>query len=117
MDARLMEWRHWLLAGSPLVAGYPGRTLEKRLRDEGGVLISGSGARVAPSNERAEQVEVALLQMPETLRETVFCKYRSGLMDHDGAQRLSVSLTGYKERLQRAYHWLDGRLASSAMEA
>ena len=112
MDARLDKWALWARSGA--AAGYPHRTVEARLRDEGGVLISGSGAWVEPTCESEEAVDRAVSEMPVVLREVVVLRYLVGLTDQQGAGRLRIGRTGYQDRLRRAYCWLDGRLAGVA---
>ncbi len=108
MDGLLHEWAEW--TRTSLIAGYPRATLEQRLRDEGGVLIAGTGAKVEPTNDRAERTERAMLHMPKELRDVVEAKYLYGFTDTDGARALHLGYTAYRERFQRACTWLDGFL-------
>lgn len=63
VEARLIGWGIWSRRNLDGAAGYPRRTVEARLRDEGGVLISGTGTRIPPVDSDAEQIERIVIRL------------------------------------------------------
>jgi len=57
VEARLVEWGEWYRKGNDSGIGFPHRNILTRLREEGGILISGTGARSLPENPAAEEIE------------------------------------------------------------
>ena len=117
LEHRLEEWADWVVRIDTNCMGYPRKTLEARLRDEGGVLISGTGFYCPPGNERAEEIERFvgdLYQQNKLLAIALRVYYldEKSTLGHK-AKKAGVSLAQYKIYLNMAKMWLAGRLSGS----
>ncbi|MCE3238127.1 MAG: hypothetical protein K0R24_1108 [Gammaproteobacteria bacterium] len=115
LDNRLEEWADWLIRYNHHGLGYPSKTIEARLRDEGGVLISGTGIHYPPSNERAEEMERLVVELDAHNKQlaTVLRVYYldPGLIKHK-AKKANVSFSQFKVCVKMAKTWLSGRLSA-----
>ena len=95
VEMRLQAWGRWARTASDGGLGYAGRTIEGRLRAEGGVLVrSGTGRHVEPVESGAEQMDRLVVrlgavqpQWPEMLRKY----YAADLTVEETARELGVS--------------------------
>lgn len=114
VEYRLYAWGRWARTHEEGADGYPRRTVEARLVDEGGVLISGTGPRPLPVDSGAEQIERLVTRLqdvhpkwPEMLRKY----YCADLCAADTAREIGVSTAVVKDRwLPMARHRIAGAL-------
>lgn len=111
LECRLKEWSRWYRSLPGVELGYPTRSVEGRVRDDGGVLPSSQ--RTTPENPEAEEVEKAVTDL--------YCIYptrarvlRSYYFDQ-GTIRIkcktfSLSKTKFLQYFDLAKSWLEGRL-------
>lgn len=120
IDCRLDEWANWYLQYGDFGLGYPRRSIEGRLMDEGGVLIKSTASRDLLCNAEAEEIEKMVLELNQqnsrlakVLRENYFgfgtCKSK--------AERLAMSYSSFKTHLDMAKQWLAGRLSTSYQQS
>lgn len=67
IENRLWQWADWSNSGR-MINGYPKQTIEHRLVVEGGVLIRGTGMKLEPVNEDAEEIESAVKSLDARMR-------------------------------------------------
>lgn len=118
IDARLIGWGRWLRLGVDGATGYPRKTLEARLRDEGGVLISGTGPRPAPIDSEAEEVDRLVQRLgqhrPDWMRMLIL-HYRDDYTLDEVARSLRVSESTIRAHwLKQTKFWLAGALDRKA---
>lgn len=113
-ESRLIGWGRWTRRNADGAAGYPRRTVEARLRDEGGVLISGTGKRVPPVDSAAEQIERLVVRLGDLRPDwrLMLVLYYSEDRTHDYvAQRLGVSESLIRTHwMKQAKMWVAGSL-------
>ena len=114
LEDRLDEWADWSLRIEDNGLGYPRRTIEARLRDEGGVLISGTGCRPLPVHEKAEEMErfiVELYKHKDVLGKALRTQYLEVGTVKYKAKKANTSLSQFKVYVKMAKTWLAGRLS------
>ena len=114
LDERIEEWADWVVRLDNHGLGYPHRTLEARLRDEGGVLISGTGYYCPPGNERAEEIERFIAELHKRNEELAIALrvyyLETGFTKHK-AKKIKLSVTQFKIYVRMARMWLAGKLS------
>jgi hypothetical protein len=115
LEYRLKQWADWFTRVGSNGLGYPSKTVEGRLIDEGGILIKGTGKRLPPSNSQAEEIEDYVRELAncyselaQALKDKYFA-YQNNSLDVL-AKRRNVSTRTFKARVQMAKLWLAGRL-------
>ena len=115
LDGRLDEWADWSMLPYDNGLGYPKKTIEARLHEQGGVLISGTGARHEPTNERAEEIEFLLLELhkhDQRLSMSLRTYYLGdGLIQHK-AKKAGFSYSQFKVFVDMGRAWMAGRLSA-----
>lgn len=114
LEQRLQIWADWYAKYSDGGLGYPKRSIEARLREEGGVLIRGSGLRLPPSNSTAEVIEKHVQELAQQnleLATALRCHYFSCGALRKKAETLGISHTQLKLLVTMAKHWLLGRMS------
>jgi len=106
---KVREWARWYRV--QVENGYPPHSWEGRA-----ILRGGSAPRPEdaahglPSNATAEEVEAAMQLMDKLLRHALVERHVRRRLNKDAAKKCHCSVAGFKERCQRGYYWLDGRL-------
>ncbi len=101
------QWYRWRAEN-----GYPPHSWEGRA-----ILRGGSAPRPQdavhdmPSNKVAEEVEAAMQLMDNLLKHALVERHVERRLNKDAAKNCHCSVAGFKERCQRAYWWLNGRLS------
>jgi hypothetical protein len=116
VECRLEEWADWYLRHGDLGLGYPKRTLEGRLMDEGGVLIKATLPPDLQCNAEAEEIEhfVVELRHQDARLATVLKEQYFGFGNAmSKAKRLKLSYANFRVQLDMAKHWMAGRLSAS----
>lgn len=113
LEQMLTRWGPWCLRGRQAPAlGYSTRTVEARLRDEGGVLISGQGSMgIIEVDEDSEMIEalMGILRGQRPLfAEILEQKYVWGCERKQIAEKVSISEAMVKVYLGRAMAWVGG---------
>ena len=96
-------WARWRRDRGHEPQGYPRRTLESRLVDEGGVLIAGQGLKLETPADCVECVEQALLVMDESYRLVLEGKWLRRWTDAYTAHKLGASVSTMRRFLDCAY--------------
>lgn len=113
---RLIEWAEWYKQGGYAALGYPRRNILARLREEGGLLISGTGNKIPPSNLAVEEVEglVKKLAEQQPKRAEVLRIYYFYQYDHEvKAKKCGYSKTQYYFNLKMAHEWIKGYFSAN----
>ena len=115
LEDRLTEWADWIVRYNAYGVGYPSKTIEARLRDEGGVLISGTGQFYPPTNPRAEEIEQCIKalneQIPKLAKAVRAYYLEPGLIKHR-ARKAGCSYSQFRVLVDMAKVWLKGRLSA-----
>lgn len=115
VEHRLQEWANWYARSLDNGLGYPKRSVEGRLLDEGGFLSKSSGYKRELTHPAAEEIEVLIREMSsynKDLAQAIRIEYIKYNTQACKAKSLSVSLTQFKLYLKMAKAWLSGRLIS-----
>ncbi|MDF2866825.1 MAG: hypothetical protein K0S11_295 [Gammaproteobacteria bacterium] len=113
VEHRLKEWANWYARNIDYGLGYPKRSIEGRLLDEGGYLSKSSGYKRELNHPAAEEIEVLIREMSsynEELAKAIRVEYIKNNTQASKAKLLSVSLAQFKLYLKMAKAWLSGRL-------
>ena len=115
LEERLTEWSDWIIRCNSYGVGYPRKTIEARLHEEGGILISGTGRYYPPTNPRAEEIEQCIKALNEEipkLAKVIRVFYlETGLIKHR-AKKAGCSYSQFKVLVDMAKAWLKGRLGA-----
>lgn len=115
VERRLQEWANWYARNLDYGLGYPKRSIEGRLLDEGGYLSKSSGYKRELNHPAAEEIEVLIREMSSyntELAQAIRIEYIKHNTQASKAKSLSVSLAQFKLYLKMAKAWLSGRLLS-----
>ena len=99
-------WAHWKRDRSHEPQGYPRRTVEGRLIDEGGLLIAGQGLKLETPADCVECVESAIVTMNGDYRLVLEAKYLRKWTDAYTARKLGASISTMRRFLDYAYEWV-----------
>ncbi len=116
VEYRLEIWGDWSKRDHHML-GYPQKTIEWRLINEGGVLIKGTGPKYPPTNFMAEEVEYHIKQMRVDKAEYANAVCDKYLADDNTtneilARRSNMTLRVFQYRLQCGKNWLGPRLTA-----
>jgi len=112
-EKRLTQWADWYGRLCDFGLGYPRRSVEGRLRDDGGVLIAGTGLKLPPTNTEAEEVETLLVELGQMYPDranAVKTEYLSCEPVRTKARKLNMNPTQFMRIRDLGLSWLDGRL-------
>ena len=116
LDRRIDEWADWVARVDTNGLGFPNKSVEQRLREQGGVLISGTGLKLPPSNERAEEMERLIGDLHQSnpdLANALRAKYLTSGEVKQKAKRLGISAASFTVYVKMAKIWLAGRLSAN----
>lgn len=112
---RLVAWAEWFSRGCDSGLGFMRKNVLQRLREEGGVLINGTGAKCSPGNTNAEEIEnlVKLLAEHQPKRAQVLriC-YFYPVNPVEKAKHSGYSSAQYYLQLKLAHEWINGYLCA-----
>src|SRR5947209_3669897 len=114
IETRLQEWANWYIRGSDGGLGYPRRSIEGKLIDNGGCIIRNYQSYRMDINPSAEETEKLLAEMSQynkSLSKAVKYEYMETGTQSFKASKLGVSLAQFKLNLKIAKAWLVGRLS------
>jgi hypothetical protein len=103
-------WAEWYSGGKPYGLGYPSASLEYRIL-RGGGRKSFTGL---PCHAAAEEIEAWVSDMARyhpQMAQILRCYYFEAQGLRAGAEQLAMGVTAFKEQLEKAHHWLAGRLS------
>lgn len=113
INNRLNYWAKWYTYHGDFGLGFPHKSREGQLMDNGGLVSSGSTRNYIPSNATAEETEILVKELAkqnaklaEALREYYF---GVGNMIYK-AKRLGLSTSHFKVYVDMGKYWLIGRL-------
>lgn len=114
-ERRLIEWAEWAKSRQDGGLGYPNRSVEGRLKDDGGVLPSSQYKSEVLLNEQAEEIE-SLIQIMSVKFPILATIIKMEYLHADPlvikAARLQMSRTQFMRYRDQAKAWLDGQLCS-----
>jgi hypothetical protein len=115
LEARLVEWADWYKRGIYFGLGYPSKTVEQRLREEGGQIIKGTGQKNEPENPRADEMDILIREMsrryPEPARVLKSYYFACDTLSAEKiAKRSNMSKTTFYSHLNIAKVWLSAKL-------
>ena len=111
-ERRLQQWAEWY-GRCNFGLGYPPRSVEGRLRDEGGVLSKGYGLKLPPSNPDAEEVEAILVELNSRSTQQANAVKFDYLLEGPltvKAKKMGISRSQYIIYRDLGLTWIDGRL-------
>lgn len=108
--AALELWVRWRRERTEGPAGYPRRTIERRLVDEGGVLISGKGLKLETPADCVEIIENCVSSMEPDYRLVLEGKYLRRWTDSYTAHKLGASVSTMRRFLEYGYEFIATRL-------
>ncbi len=116
LEYRLQEWANWFCRGLDYGIGYPSKTTDAKLRDNGGIVLRSKGTPYLPCHESAEQIEMIVkkLAMQNKLTADILRLHYTerGSLRHK-AEKLKVSHTYFKYCLEMAKQWVAGWLTAT----
>lgn len=113
VEHRLKEWANWYTRNLDHGLGYPKRSVEGRLLDEGGYLSKRTGYKREMVHHDAEEIETLIKEMSlynQELAKAIRVEYIKNNTQANKAKLLSVSLAQFKLYIKMAKAWLSGRL-------
>lgn len=114
ISTRLRVWARWARTANMARLDYPQSTIEARLRDEGGVLISGRGCYAEHPNPEAEEIERGVQVMPLEIRRVCIQHYlRRDATDSERAHEARMSVREFYHSIRSVKYWLHGYLCSA----
>ncbi len=119
VHARLREWANWCVKCTVQGLGYPTRSVEGRLRDDGGVLPKSTAPLQLPTHPRAEEMEMLITEMgayDAALLRAIRMKYLDKNTLYHEAKVQKISLPTLKNDLRRAKTWLAAKLNVNVMQ-
>lgn len=113
VHSRLSEWARWAIKCATMGLGYSTRSIEGRLRDDGGVLAKSTAPLALPSHPDAEEMDALINELglyDSALVEAIKIKYLECHTLDKAAKLRNISLPTLKSNLRLAKTWLAGRL-------
>lgn len=113
VEERLIEWAEWYKKGGDSGIGFSHRNMLARLREEGGLLISGTGAKSLASHPAAEEIEYLVRELAKRHfdRAKALQIYYFYPIEHElKAKRSGFKKTQYYTHLSLAREWIKGYL-------
>ena len=113
VDQRLHEWGDWVARQLPGL-GYPSRTPEGRLMEDGMLGIASAVSRLEPppylGHERAAEVHRVVRDLDRTLQVVAYAHYAARVGPRGGCAALGCSRARYYRLLDDLLHYVAGRL-------
>jgi len=109
----LDQWAAWVIKGEDWGLGYPRQSLEARLKAGGGKLIRTGRQHYLSDPPAVLEIDrhiVALKQFEPLLASALYCEYLIVGTQVQRARRAGMPTTQFRLRVDRAKHWLAGRL-------
>jgi len=116
LERRLEEWANWYSCYGDLGLGYPHKSIEGKLIDNGGILIKRTQPHDFASNTDAEEIEnfvTELAKQNPSLAIVLREEYFSSGITHQKARRVNLSYSHFRTQLDKAKQWMLGRLSAS----
>lgn len=112
VNFRLKKWAAWSIKCINAEIGYPSRSVEGRLMDDGGILSKSSAPFYGFSNEECEEIEAYInelvLYKPKFAR-ALKLKYFSKNIKND-LEKIGMSKDTYHKHLQGARVWFAAKI-------
>lgn len=116
VEQRLEQWAEWYMSGNHCGLGYPPRNILQRLREEGGILINGTGMKSFPVNSDAEEIEGLVVRLGilyKPYAEALHIRYFNKLTQISQAKCRGYTERKYQLYLRYAHMWMKGYLSAS----
>ena len=117
VEQRLAQWADWYCRCEDHSLGYRRQSIEARLMEEGGMLISAHGRPPLPIHDAAEEIETSinlLAKQNSNLAKALRYKYVERGSLRQKAIELGISHTQFKVYVDMAVQWLAGMLTRQA---
>lgn len=118
-EQRLIGWAEWSKSRQDGGLGYPNRSVEGRLKDDGGVLPTSQYKSEVLVNEQAEEIESLIYIMTvkfPILGSIIKMEYLCSAPIKIKAARLQMSRTQFLTYRDQAKAWIDGQLHARLYE-
>ncbi len=112
VEKRLIAWGQWYAKMGDMGLGYPHRSVEGRLKDEGGVLPRGFGSRI-PICDEAEEIEALVVELHRwhsRQAEALRIEYLDIDTLYSKAKKMGVSRNTFVTQRDLAKAWIEGRM-------
>ena len=113
IHTRLCVWARWVVKCTTQGLGYPSKSVEGRLVQDGGVLPKSTAPLLCPTNPDAEEVDVLINELgcyDAALVDAIKLKYLGRNSFYQEAKLRNIPLPTLKNNLRRAKDWLAGSL-------
>ena len=112
IDVRLYSWGDYVRERHDFGLGYPRRNVIHKAMREGPGAGQSSGKSEPPMPNGVAEIEAALTQAPEQHQATAKVRYVAHVTDKVAAQRLKISVSQYRQRIDQLHHYIAGALTS-----
>ena len=110
IDVRLYEWGDWVRERRDFGLGYPARNVIHKAMKEGPGAGQSGGKREMEMPNTVLMMEDALLGVTGPLRETAMQRYVSAAPDKVAAQRMKISVSQYRQKIDQLHFYVAGVL-------
>ena len=114
IDVRLYQWGDYVRERQDYGLGYPRRNIIHKAMREGPSAGQSSGKGEPPMPTGVEEIESALTRAPEAHKETAKARYVAQVTDKVAANRLKISVSQYRQRIDQLHHYIAGALSPIA---
>ena len=112
IDVRLYTWGDYVRERQDYGLGYPQRNIIHKAMREGPGAGQSSGKGEPPMPLGVEEIEAALTRAPEQHQETAKVRYVAHVTDKVAAQRLKISVSQYRQRIDQLHHYVAGAVCA-----
>lgn len=112
-EKRLVEWAYWAKRREDGGLGYPHRSVEGRLKEDGGVLPTSNYRQQVGVDEAAEEIEQLIVELGQEGRERADALKLEYLAEEPliiKARRMRLSRSQFIIYRDLGKAWIDGRL-------
>ena len=114
IDILLYSWGDYVRERQDFGLGYPRRNIIHKAMKEGPGAGQSNGKGEPPMPAGVEEIEAALTRAPEQHQETAKVRYVAHVTDKVAAQRLKISVSQYRQRIDQLHHYIAGALSPVA---
>lgn len=109
---RKVEIWAYCMRGKRADMGFPPHSWEGRAQERGGSAPNPTASRVLPTNNTAEEVERHMVAMPKIYLNALIQKHLWSGTDKQRCKYLHCGMSAFKDRLNRGYAWLHGKMSA-----
>ena len=113
IDVRLYEWGDYVREQQDFGLGFPKRNVIHKAMQEGPNAARSGGGGEAVMPKSVEQIEDTLCNSHESIKVTAKLRYVNQNTDKVAAQKLSISVSQYRQRIDQLHYYIAGSLGLS----